>query len=193
MTTRVDNIPLIGAGDPNAEEVIETNLDNSKRVQKFRLTLLPLQVTLITHLIWMIAFFVIFGETDPAACSGPLYHFGNVARWFLLGFFCWDLITVIAIALLRDKTHPDPNKHIPSWFPFINFAYMTIAIGFWVYSIIALTGRDGCLDQPLTKLAWIWVIIYAILPLAICISIIFKCLWSEVPRDKKGSHFDNHV
>ena len=119
------------------------------------------------HLIWMICFFVVFASTNPANCTGALYTFGNVARWFLLAFVIWDTISIFVMKWWKNQ--PDPAyASPPACYRFVSGIYMAALIGFWIYAIAALFERDGCTGQTLTSALWVWVIMYAILPCCIC-------------------------
>lgn len=156
------HLPLVGGKYGHGE------VDSS--VETYRRSLLPSQFALVTHLIWTIVWWVTFEETDPSSCSGPLYNFGNTARWVLLGFFLWDLITVIAI---RSSKARGMGSQIPLYYKTINLVYNVITIGFWAYSIWALVHREGCKHTPLSTATWVWVLIYAILPLMACCCLCF--------------------
>ena len=119
------------------------------------------------HLIWMICFFAVFSSTDATTCTGPLYTFGSAARWFLLVFVIWDAFTYLVLRWRR--AHPDPAYDtLPGWYTCTAGILGATALGFWIYSIVALAERDGCTGQSLTTLVWIWVILYAILPCVVC-------------------------
>ena len=128
------------------------------------------QMSFGIHLIWMICFFAVFANTNPTTCTGPLYTFGSVARWFLLVFVIWDAITYLMLRWHRAQPDSAFDKLLKLYACTLGIL-VTAAIGFWIYSIVALAERDACTGQSLTTLVWIWVTLYISLPCILC------CVW----------------
>ena len=152
-TTHDEDHPLVGT----TSHVHRDGDDHLHRRDGYRRTLLPAQAALVTHFIWFIAFVIVVAETDTATCTGTLYNFGRIARWVLLAFFVWDFISMASIRYFSERATPD-------WMKWVNMLYMILAIAFWIYSIVAIANHSGCEGQALTRLVWIWVILYFILP-----------------------------
>mgnify|MGYP000941525178 CR=1 FL=1 len=143
----------------------EQNVDEKLRNETFRNETRFAITRVIIHSIWTICYFVVFNHTDSSACTGPLYDFGNLARWCLAGFVIWDFLNLLGIEYLKTDVQRDK---VPRSYKIFHGIYFTILIAFWMYSVVALAKRNGCTDQPLTTLLWVWVILYALLPCVFC-------------------------
>lgn len=144
-------------------EVPLGEIDFRKRKQTYHTLLLSSQFFLTNHLVWMIAYLVVFNKTDKSSCAGPLYNFVEFGRWVLLGLFVFDAVVVTALKYLHN--HPDPqHDEPPNIFNIFSIVETVITFGFWVGSIFAISEREGCTDNSLSAMMWAYVICYAFLP-----------------------------
>mgnify|MGYP006950858775 FL=1 len=175
MASNDETSTLLGQGPPKNDIAITTGVDDgidvAQRRQTYGKKLRVVASNTVVHLIWMISFFIVFGKTDSTTCTGTLYHFGELARWFLLGFVVWDIVEMTTMKYLQKYSHRYNSP--PKIYNILELAYLAISLLFWIYSIVALNEREGCEGQSLTTLVWIWVFLYAILP---CIYVSCLCL-----------------
>lgn len=112
----------------------------------------------ITHAIltlpWSVAYIVVLRHTNTHICTGIPLQFGLFARWAYLAAFCSLFFTApldFFISKAKKGGKETPLENVNLLFKSLHGMF---TIGIWVYACVALSKRDDCPEQELTRLLW---------------------------------------
>lgn len=146
---------------------------------------------LIYEIPWVIAYFVIYNESDQV-CGDTMRKYAQFAQWSFLAQFLLIFVSIPINYRVIRRSEIDGGSRLKPLVNVLGVLFFLLLIATWVYACVALAKRDDCPHDSLVKLVWATVLTPASLVLCCCscCALIYSTGFNVFKRDRSiGGHF----